>query len=58
MLLGGILQSLISKWGLFRHYRVIYKLLITIFTTAVLLVYLRTLALLADLARDAGENRE
>lgn len=52
-LIGGILQSLISKWGLFRHYWVIYKLLITIFTTAVLLVYLRTLALLADLARDA-----
>lgn len=53
-LLGGIAQSLISKWGLFRHYWVIYKLLITIFSTAVLLLYLRTLSFLADLARDTA----
>lgn len=52
-LLGGIAQSLISKWGLFRHYSVILKLLITIFSTAVLLLYLRTLASLGQLSRDA-----
>jgi hypothetical protein len=51
-LLGGIAQSFITKWGLFRHYWVIFKLLITIFATGVLLLYLRTLAALADLARD------
>jgi hypothetical protein len=52
-LLGGIAQSFITKWGLFRHYWVIFKLLITIFATGVLLLYLRTLAALADFARDA-----
>ena len=53
-LLGGIAQSLISKWGVFRHYWVIFKLLITIFATAVLLLYLETLAALADFARTAA----
>lgn len=52
-LLGGIAQSFITRWGVFRHYWVIFKLLITIFATAVLLLYLRTLAFLAQLARDA-----
>ena len=53
-LLGGIVQSLISKWGLFRHYWVIFKLGITIFATVVLVLYLRTLAFLADFARDTA----
>lgn len=57
-LLGGIVQSLISKWGLFRHYWVIFKLAITIFSTAVLLLYLRTLAFLADLARGATSSAD
>ena len=51
-LLGGIAQSFITKWGLFRHYWVIFKLGITIFATAVLLLYLRTLEFLAGIARD------
>ena len=49
-LLGGIAQSFITKWGLFRHYWVIFKLGITIFATAVLLLYLRTLGALAAVA--------
>lgn len=52
-LLGGIAQSFITKWGLIRHYWVIFKLGITIFATVVLVLYLRTLAFLADFARDA-----
>jgi hypothetical protein len=51
-LLGGIAQSLITKWGLLRHYWVIFKLGITIFATVVLLLYLRTLEFLAGVARD------
>lgn len=57
-LLSGIVQSLVSKWGVFRHYWVIYKLLITVFSTTVLLLYLRTLAFLAGLARDATAGTE
>jgi hypothetical protein len=49
-LLGGIAQSFITKWGLFRHYWVIFKLGITIFATVVLLLYLRTLEFLAGAA--------
>jgi hypothetical protein len=49
-LFGGIAQSFITKWGLFRHYWVIFKLVITVFATVVLLLYTRTLGLLADLA--------
>jgi hypothetical protein len=51
-LLGGIAQSFITKWGLLRHYWVIFKLGITIFATVVLLLYLRTLEFLAGVARD------
>lgn len=54
-LLGGIAQSFITQWGLFRHYWVIFKLGITIFATAVLLLYLRTLEFLAGLAADPGQ---
>lgn len=53
-LLGGIAQSFITKWGLFRHYWVIFKLGITIFATVVLLLYLRTLEFLAGVAREPG----
>jgi hypothetical protein len=49
-LLGGIAQSFITKWGLFRHYWVIFKLGITIFATVVLVLYLRTLEFLAGVA--------
>ena len=36
-LLSGIIQSLSTPWGLFRHYWVVAKLLLTIFATVVLL---------------------
>lgn len=46
-LLTGIVQSLGTAWGLFRHYWVTVKLLITVFATAVLLTYMRALDSLA-----------
>ena len=49
-LLTGIVQSLGSKWGLFRHYWVIVKLVINVVATVVLLLYLKTLESLADVA--------
>jgi hypothetical protein len=52
-LLTGIVQSLGTTWGLFRHYWVLFKLLINVFATIVLLMYTQTLGYLADLARQA-----
>lgn len=49
-LFSGLVQSLGSSWGLFRHYWVLTKLLMTVFATVVLLAYLRTLGYLADVA--------
>lgn len=51
-LLIGIIQSLGSKWGLVKHYWVLCKLFITAFSTFVLLMYMRTFDLLAELAAD------
>jgi hypothetical protein len=48
-LLTGILQSLGTNWGLFRHYWVFFKLLINVIATVVLLMYMQTLSHLADM---------
>ena len=47
-LLTGLVQSLGGKWGLFRHYWVVQKLVINLVAIVVLLLYLQTLADLAD----------
>lgn len=52
-LLTGLLQSLGTTWGLFRHYWVIAKLVINVFATLILVLYLQTLGTLADIARQA-----
>jgi hypothetical protein len=49
-LLTGLVQSLGTKWGLFRHYWVLAKLLINVFATIVLLMYMQTLGSLAGVA--------
>ena len=54
----GIIQSLGTPWGLFRHYWVIFKLGITVVATAVLLAYLQTFALMAQTAADPGAELE
>lgn len=46
-LLTGLVESLGTKWGLFRHYWVVAKLLINIFANIVLLMYMPTLTYLA-----------
>lgn len=50
-LLTGLVQSLGTRWGLFRHYWVVAKLLLNLLATAVLLLYMQTLGDLAALAR-------
>jgi hypothetical protein len=52
-LLTGVVQSLGSTWGLFRHYWVLFKLLLTVIATLVLLLNMQTVSSLADVAADA-----
>jgi hypothetical protein len=51
-LLTGLVMSLGTKWGLFRHYWVLISLLLTIIATIVLLVETRTIGYFADIAAD------
>ena len=51
-LLTGVVQGLGTTWGLFRHYWVVFKLLITIVATTVLLVYMETFRVMASVAAD------
>ena len=51
-LLSGLALSLGTTWGLFRHYWVVVKLLITVFATAILLIYMRTFEQMAGIAAD------
>jgi hypothetical protein len=51
-LLTGLVQSLGTTWGLFRHYWVLFKLLINVFATIVLLIYMETFSLMAGVAAD------
>ncbi|PIB92381.1 hypothetical protein [Caulobacter sp. FWC2] len=48
----GLIQSLGTAWGLFRHYWVLIKLLMTLFATAVLLVKLDLIDQAARLASE------
>jgi len=49
-LLSGVVQALGTKWGLFRHYWVVVKLVINLIATTVLLLYMQTLSHLAAVA--------
>lgn len=46
-LLTGLVQSLGTSWGLFRHYWVLIKLLITVLATILLLVHMQPVGHLA-----------
>ena len=50
-LLTGLVSSLGTLWGLFRHYWILVKLLITLFSTLVLMVHMQPITLLAATAR-------
>jgi hypothetical protein len=52
-LLTGLVQSLGTTWGLFRHYWVLFKLFINVFATVVLLLYTRTVSSLAGVAAES-----
>ncbi|MBA2538455.1 MAG: hypothetical protein H0V17_02365 [Deltaproteobacteria bacterium] len=48
----GVLQSLASEWGLFRHYWIIAKLVLAVIGVAVLVTHLRNVTRASGLARD------
>ncbi len=56
-LLTGLIQSLGTSWGLFRHYWVLVKLLLTVFATGVLLVKMELIAYAARLAAETTLSR-
>ncbi len=53
-LFTGLVMSLVTPWGLFRHYWVLIKFLITVISTLILFMYTRTLSHLGDLAADTN----
>jgi hypothetical protein len=53
-LLSGLIQSLGTPWGLFKHYWVLAKLLITIFCTFILLMFMWNFSYPGDAAADSA----
>lgn len=53
-LLTGLVMSLGTKWGLFRHYWVTVKFLLTVISTLILLGFTQTLGYIGVLAADAN----
>jgi uncharacterized membrane protein len=57
-LVTGLVMSLGTSWGLFQHYWVVFKLLITVFATVVLLIYMQTFRHMAAMAADSATSLE
>lgn len=55
-LLTGLVVSLGTKWGLFRHYWVLISLLLTMLATVVLLSQTQTISYFADVAADPATS--
>ncbi|HEX8434210.1 hypothetical protein [Archangium sp.] len=51
-LLSGLVQSLGTEWGLFRHYWLLVKFLLTLGGALVLLVHMRTVSRMSGLAAE------
>jgi hypothetical protein len=57
-LLTGLVMSLGTKWGLFRHYWVLISLVLTVIATGVLLMETRVIGSLGDTAADPTTSGE
>jgi hypothetical protein len=55
-LLTGLVQSLGTPWGLFQHYWVLFKLLINVLATLILLNYMETFSSIARVSADPGAD--
>lgn len=53
-LLTGIVQSLGTTWGLFRHYWIVVKLILTLVAIIILLVHMQPISYMADVASGAA----
>lgn len=56
-LIAGLVMAIGTRWGLFRHYWVVFSLVLTSFATAVLVLHMPTVSSQADVARDADPAR-
>ncbi|MFD2399920.1 DUF2269 domain-containing protein [Prauserella oleivorans] len=56
--LVGIVNALGTPWGLFRHYWVLVKLLLTVFAATILLIETSTVRSLAQAAASEADPRE
>ncbi len=50
-LLSGLIQSLFTQWGLFRHWWILAKLALTIFAVLILLQHMRDVSRIAHMAQ-------
>lgn len=57
-LVTGVIHSLGTHWGIFRHYWVIVKLILTAVATLILLVYMETFQAMALTASDLRADIE
>jgi len=61
-LLTGLVQSLGTEWGLFRHYWIVWKFVLTVGAIVVLLVHMQTVSRMAQIARrgelSGGDHRD
>jgi uncharacterized membrane protein len=57
-LITGLVISLGTKWGLFRHYWVLISLVLTMIASGVLLIETRTIRSFAQVARDPTASTE
>jgi hypothetical protein len=54
----GVVNALGTTWGLFRHWWVIVKLLLTLVATTVLLLQVPTIRMLAEASRSGADPRD
>jgi hypothetical protein len=57
-LLTGLVMSLGTKWGVFRHYWVLISLVLTLIATLVLLAETQTIRYFADMAADPAMSSD
>ena len=57
-LLTGLVMALGTKWGLFRHYWVLFSLVLTILATVVLLLHMPDVSALVGLAQESSGRPE
>ena len=55
-LITGVIQSLATEWGLFKHYWVLFKFVLNLLATTVLIVFIRTLDLSLSQAQWSDPN--